>query len=424
MGESLFSNRNIKEFVAAHPDEEGWKVYELPGDVVSRKALCYLIDCLQERYPECVKRRMAIKCVEEEGLNVLPHAEDIEVPHKEVEAGRDLRSDSWYGEIDLEWVGYAVHFKCFLLKTGHGYTTVYHVATRSSIALSLCLDALERYGRTRVKTADTRKITVINGRDIPITPIEWADIALPAGLLDGIRRSVVGFFESRERYRALGIPYRRGLLFSGPPGCGKTLTIKALAYHASAKFITTLGKANVDDSDIQSALELAGTCAPAVVIFEDIEKLLEARDVSLSYFLNLLDGLKVLDGILVIATCNEPEKLDPALLHRPSRFDRVWTFPLPGYEQRLALLRRRGEPYFSGVTLKEVAEKSHGFSMAYVQEIIVNALLESAHNGAVPCDADLLRSLSVLQSQRKTVARKLDSLVEHESVGFALPNGD
>ena len=230
------------------------------------------------------------------------------------------------------------------------------------------------------------------------------------------------FFEGGKHYRELGIPYRRGLLFTGPPGCGKTLTLKALAYHTAAKFITVLGKSGVDDSDIQRALDLAGQCSPAVVLFEDLDKLIEAKDVSLSHFLNLLDGLKVLSGVLVIATCNEPEKLDPALLHRPSRFDRIWSFPLPAVEQRLALLRKHGGTYFSEPALREVAERSNGFSMTYVQEVVVNALLESAHNGTSPTDSELLRSLDTIRLQRRCASKGVESLEEQDHVGFALPD--
>jgi hypothetical protein len=422
MSESLFLNQHIREFASSHPHESGWKVYEFPGEAVRRMAFPYLLDFIQWHHPECLKGRIAMKCVSEEELKTPPDVADIEVPHKEVERGRELKSDSWFGHVDIEWAGYSIHFKSFLVKAQGGYTTVYHAATQSNIALCLLLQALERYGKTRQKS-DARHITVMNGPDIPISPIEWDDIILPHGFLDAIRRNVTSFFESGERYRTLPIPHRRGLLFAGPPGCGKTVTLKALAHHTRVKFITLLGKANIDDSDIENMMELAAQCSPAIVLLEDLDKLLEAKDVSLSYFLNLLDGLNVLKGILLIATCNEPEKLDPALLHRPSRFDRVWTFPLPAMEQRLALLRRRGQGHFSDSALEEAAEKSHGFSMAYVQEIVVNALLESVHSGTAPSDADLLRSLETLRSQRKTIIKKLDSLVEPESVGFALPNG-
>lgn len=362
-----------------------------------------------------------MKCVSEEELQVPPHAEDIEVPYKEVELGRELNSDSWLGEAYIEWVGYSIHFKSFLIKTVGGYTTLYHAATQSNLALCLFTDALGRYGQTRQKEADDH-ITVMNGPDIAITPIEWDDILLSHGLLDAIRRNVKSFFESRDRYRDLGIPYRRGFLFVGPPGCGKTVTLKALAYHTRVKVITLLGKANIDDSDIQNTMDLAVRCSPAIVFFEDLDKLLEAEDVSLSHFLNLLDGLNVVKGVLVIATCNEPEKLDPALLFRPSRFDRVWTFSLPAMEQRLGLLRRRGQGHFSERAHLEVAEKSQGFSMAYIQEIVVNALLESVHSGTAPSDLDLFRSLDALRAQRKSASKGVDSLVEEANVGFALPS--
>ncbi len=62
----------------------------------------------------------------------------------------------------------------------------------------------------------------------------------------------------------------------------------------------------MDDDEIQHTMDLAVRCSPAVVLFEDLDKLLEAHRVSLSYFLNLLDGFNVLKGVLVIATCNEP----------------------------------------------------------------------------------------------------------------------
>jgi SpoVK/Ycf46/Vps4 family AAA+-type ATPase len=134
--------------------------------------------------------------------------------------------------------------------------------------------------------------------------------------------------------------------------------------------------------------------------------------------LNLLDGLKVLNGVLVIATCNEPDKLDPALIHRPSRFDRVWRFELPKYDQRLALLRKRGREFFSNSALETAARRSDGFSMAYVQEIVVSALLECAHDDLRPSDDHLFKSLDKLRVQRKEASKPGESMDERESVGF------
>jgi hypothetical protein len=117
-----------------------------------------------------------------------------------------------------------------------------------------------------------------------------------------------------------------------------------------------LGTAEVDDGMLRYAMDLAEKYTPTVVLLEDLDRIIQAKDISLSRFLNLLDGLKVLNGVLVIATCNEPDKLDPALIHRPSRFDRVWRFKRPKYEQRLELLHRKGETFFSESALETVAD--------------------------------------------------------------------
>jgi len=86
------------------------------------------------------------------------------------------------------------------------------------------------------------------------------------------------------------------------------------------------------------------------------------------------------------------------------------------------VLRNRGAVYFSESALYEAARRSQGFSMAYVQEIVVNALLGSAHNGTTPSDTDLLRSLDALRLQRKCASKHIESLEEQENVGFCVPN--
>lgn len=116
------------------------------------------------------------------------------------------------------------------------------------------------------------------------------------------------------------------------------------------------------------------------------------------------------------------ENLDPALLHRPSRFDRIWKFPLPAIEQRLALLRKHGSTYFSEPILRDVAERTNGFSMTYVQEVIVNALLDSAHNGTSPNDSNLIHSLETIRLQRRSASKGVESLEQQDNVGFCVAN--
>ena len=198
--------------------------------------------------------------------------------------------------------------------------------------------------------------------------------------------------------------------------------LKTLVHNTQAKFITVLGKADVDDDIIGYALHLAEKCTPAVILLEDLDRIVKAEGISLSHLLNLLDGLRVLNGVLLIATCNEPDKLDPALIHRPSRFDRVWRFELPRYEQRLTLLHKRGGAFFSESALQTAARRSEGFSMAYVQEIVVSALLECAHDEITPDDDCLFRSLDTLSVQRKSASKPGEPIDGRESVGFFQSN--
>ncbi len=417
MAEAPILSLQTDSFLAAHPPEDGWKVYQYDASLTTQGNLRYLLDCLRDRHPEVLKRRFSVRDTTGTLQECLgkTHASD---KNAEWDLQRDLDSDGWTGLVEIEWRGHPIHYYSYEIFGGMHPIEINLVATKSNRALTEFQSVVEDYGRKRVK-AGQRKILVVNGPSIPAPNVSWDEVILPSGMLDEIRTNVDGFFKSRKRYQNLGIPYRRGFLFTGPPGCGKTLTLKAMASTLEATLITMHTRAEVEEGDVEYAFYLASKNVPAVLLFEDLDKLVQSEHISLSHFLNILDGLKVMDGVLVIATSNDPGKLDPALLHRPSRFDRVWRFSLPKYEQRLALLERKGAHYFSKAALEQAARKSDGFSMAYVQEIVVNALLECAHVDIVPSDAHLLRSVETLKKQRRSASKGEESLADRESLGFA-----
>lgn len=418
MSESMYLQRQSDRFLAAHPREAGWVVHEFGGDSAEELSLNYLLDCLREWHPAAITSRTALPLV---GAGAFRNSMSICAVSEAGalnSASEEANAYGWRGTIELIWNGQDIHCHMLSLILGKGCFGIYFVATKSLAAFRDLLLVLERYGKARLK--EKKEIYVVNGENIPVTSSSWDDLVLPAQMARDIRSNVDGFFASPERYTALGIPHRRGFLFAGPPGCGKTLTLKTLAFNTPAKFISVLGTADVDDSMLRNALDLAQGCTPAVVLLEDLDRIVNAKGVSISYFLNLLDGLKVLNGVFVIATCNEPDKLDPALTHRPSRFDRVWRFDLPKYDQRLTLLRKRGRNFFSESVLETVARRSEGFSMAYVQEIVVNALLECAHDEMEPHDDHLFKSLDILRVQRKEASKPGEAMDEREGVGFCL----
>jgi hypothetical protein len=410
-----------QRFLSAHPLIEGWKIYEYAGDEGLRLHLYYLIDFLRDRYPEAIKERTTYGVVDGPAL-LGEHGQPTYLqPEEKLEVEQEFRCDLWLGSVRIVWQDHEMHFLAFpMLVESDGFRHFHFLATKSNVTLQRFLQELDQYGQTRQRQ-DAHTIYVVNGKDIPIAPASWDDVILPPGVAEDICANATAFLEGQERYAQLAIPHRRGFLFSGPPGCGKTLTLRILTHTLAAKFVTVLGRANVNDEHIQHAFSVAAKHVPAVILFEDLDKLIDAAGISLSHFLNMLDGLHVTKGVLVIATSNEPERLDSALLHRPSRFDRIWTFPLPTLDLRLALLCKLGRAYFSESALQEAAQKSHGFSMAYVQEIVVSALVESAHNGTAPSDWNLFRSLDTLRAQRKSASKEVDSLAEQDNVGFALP---
>jgi AAA+ superfamily predicted ATPase len=114
-----------------------------------------------------------------------------------------------------------------------------------------------------------------------------------------------------------------------------------------------------------------------MLVLEDIDSLV--RPHCLSVFLNELDGLRADTGILTVATTNHPERLDPALLERPSRFDRKYHFDLPHAEQRrhyLDLWGKRFEPamQIDASSAALLVERTEGMSFAFLKEVVVSAM--------------------------------------------------
>jgi SpoVK/Ycf46/Vps4 family AAA+-type ATPase len=265
-------------------------------------------------------------------------------------------------------------------------------------------------------------ITVVGGPDIVRPQLGWDDLCLPRGMGEDIRVASETFFKSKAKYRKFGLAYRRGFLFSGPPGCGKTQTAKVIAstIREATCIAYTMRDSPREAENLQEAFSNAESLAPAIFILEDLDKI--GSKVPISMVLNLLDGLETPRGVLVIASTNEPEKLDPALLLRPSRFDRVWSFPLPGEEQRRSFLAKKSGGAFAREVIDEVAKLSQGFSMAYVQEILASAVAYAIRDAREPAEQDLIEAVTVLRKQIKESRSAVPRIGQpNEGLGFRIP---
>lgn len=165
----------------------------------------------------------------------------------------------------------------------------------------------------------------------------WDDVILPPDLKSAVRGDIVSFFENKSTYDDIGIAWKRGIIMYGPPGNGKTISLKATMkdiYYSLAispiptLYVRSLQARGGEQEALRIVFEKARSIAPCMLVFEDLDSLVNSGN--RSYFLNQLDGLDDNNGVLVIGTTNHLDKLDPGIVARPSRFDRKYGFGLPG----------------------------------------------------------------------------------------------
>jgi DNA replication protein DnaC len=232
------------------------------------------------------------------------------------------------------------------------------------------------------------------------------NLILPDSLKQQIQTDFQQFFDSRELYERYNIPWKRGAIFIGPPGNGKTHTLKAL--------INQLGKPclyirsfkaehSTEEENMGEVFKRARMTTPCVLVLEDLDSMIDNNN--RAFFLNELDGFHSNTGIVVLATTNHPEKLDSSILDRPSRFDRKYYFQLPADAERRAYVARWNCELQHELRITEdgaarLVSRTQDFSFAYLKELLVASMVQwMSLGGSRSMDEVILAQTDLLRSQ-------------------------
>jgi hypothetical protein len=237
-------------------------------------------------------------------------------------------------------------------------------------------------------------------------------IRFDGGLIEDVLKEIALFWGIGDRFREMGVLHRRGYLFYGPPGSGKTCLVNLILNDLVARHAVVLvcgGGTNMSifSQGVQELRQVEPK-RQIVCLFEDIDEIV--RKQGEAEMLSLLDGENQIDGVLQVATTNYPENLDRRIVGRPRRFDRIHKIDHPAEAVRREYFRRK-MPMLTALEADRWVEETAGLSLAALAELAIS----------VRCLGNSFEdSLEILRGMSE---RKYSSTEANRAAGFNGGNG-
>ena len=254
---------------------------------------------------------------------------------------------------------------------------------------------------------------------------------------------VVEFLKYPEKFSTLGARIPRGVLLVGPPGTGKTMLARAVAGEAGVPFFSISGSefvemfVGVGASRVRDLFDQAKRNAPCIVFIDEIDAVgrqrgaglggsHDEREQTLNQILVEMDGFDTGTNVIVLASTNRPDVLDPALL-RPGRFDRQVVLDRPDIRGRKAILEVhvRGKPLDKNVDLNRIGQISPGFSGADLANVVNEAAILAARRnkktiGQIDFEEALEKVALGPERRSRVITEKEKWIVAYHEAGHAL----
>jgi transitional endoplasmic reticulum ATPase len=222
---------------------------------------------------------------------------------------------------------------------------------------------------------------------VEVPDVKWEDIGGLEEVKKNLQEMILYPIEHPDKFHKFGMTPSKGVLFYGPPGCGKTLLAKAVANECSANFISIKGPELLtmwfgeSEANVREVFDKARSASPCVLFFDELDSIGTARGSSMgdaggagdrvmNQLLTEMDGVNSKKSLFFIGATNRPDILDEALL-RPGRLDQLIYIPLPDESSRYAILKAnlRKTPIAANVDLHYIAKLTEGFSGADIAEL-------------------------------------------------------